>query len=268
MPTMAAKTKNQPLDYQSTNHKMETLPPTITTTTTSTPPPCRINHHARIRPTSPVHKTTHQRVNQHSTATQSKPALLMSNPNQEWYSDSKGLTSILTSKLQTVTRTIALDDQILPVLQSNLRDPFWKFFGRQGQTMSICVTQPPPMSPPPPWPPSTLPWPPWPALYGSIPPRISLIASTVDLRQLLLQPLGLFSAINNDVIPLNFPTAISPLATGTNSVGKRPSLVIMGPATQVGISHNIGHMLYPLQQQLYPLILYLCGLHQGQRTPE
>ena len=111
----------------------------------------------------------------------------MSNPNQEWYSDSKGLTSILTSKLQTVTRTIALDDQILPVLQSNLRDPFWKLFGRQGQTISICVTQPPPMSPPPPWPPLPLPWPPWPALYGSISPRISPIASTVDLRQLLFR---------------------------------------------------------------------------------
>ena len=37
MPTMAAKTKNQPLDYQFTNHKTETPPPTITTTTASTP---------------------------------------------------------------------------------------------------------------------------------------------------------------------------------------------------------------------------------------
>ena len=40
-------------------------------------------------------------------------------------------------------------------------------------------------------------------------------------------------------------------------MGKRPSLVIMGPATQVGISHNIGHMLYLLQQQLPPPLIPL-----------
>ena len=222
---MTAKMKNQPLDYQSTDY----IPSIASSTPTqwyygrSTNPP--------TDRTPPLSRKTHRNP---------PPTSKLYQPRIGHLPHSQLLQG------QMVTRTIALNDQNLYGLQSNLRELFGGNFGQQGRTMSNHAIRPPLMPPPPPWPPPPMPWPPWPALQVSRPLIIPPVSPNVDPRRPLLQPLGLSKAIT-DGFPLNPPTVISVVATAINSAGKL-SPIMTGPVRQMEIFYNILHTHHPLQQ--------------------